>query len=157
MKPLPLCLAIVLGLLAAAGCNKNDCLSSDISIENYVQDSIGNFTQYLTGPDDTTSTGLYYRIVTPGDTVRPQLTDTVVFTYTGRTTGDDIFGQTGDSPLALPLAGLIRGWQFGLPLIGQGGRIMLYIPSRLGYASSQAGEVCPDTDLIFDVTLQEVR
>ena len=144
-----LCTAVG-SVVLLSGCAKDDCVGSEVDITDYLaaNDSTGRATQLE---------GLYYIIEEPGDTVRPQLTDTVVVTYQGFTTEDESFDETGEMPVAFLLDDLIRAWQIGLPLIGQGGRIRLFVPSRLAYASNQAGNLCPSSDIIFDINLVDVR
>lgn len=145
----------LLVLLAASACNKEECFSGDKTIREYLAtDSVGTATAYLFENGDTS--GMYYQILSAGDTVTPTVSDTVVFTYEGTTTTPEQFDQS-TTPLAFALSDLIVGWQYGLPLIGQGGSIRMFIPANLGYGSNQAGDICPNTDLIFTVNLQEVR
>ncbi len=52
----------------------------------------------------------------------------------------------------------IMGWQLGLPLITKGGRIKLYIPSRLAFGSvGIPGRIPPNAILICDITLIDIR
>ncbi|NJB84622.1 FKBP-type peptidyl-prolyl cis-trans isomerase [Lewinella marina] len=139
--------------LTALGCSSEDCLSSDASIEEYLADSI-QATELF---QDNTPTGLYYIIEEAGDGVQPTLSNSVTVHYTGMTTNGDIFDQTGSSPRTFVLDNLIRGWELGIPLIGQGGRIRLFVPSSLAYGASQAGDICPNSDLIFDIELVSVQ
>jgi FKBP-type peptidyl-prolyl cis-trans isomerase FkpA len=52
---------------------------------------------------------------------------------------------------------LILGWQYGIPLVKAGGRIMLYLPPSLGYGSQSTGTIPANSVLIFDITLQGVQ
>ncbi len=158
MKAVPLYLTLVFAVLAALGCNQETCLPGDVSVFDYVQQSDSIRSQVTALIDENgDSTGLYYYIQSPGDNVKPTVTDSITFTYEGRTTNDNLFGQSGDTPNTNVLSALIEGWQLGIPLIGQGGSITLYIPAYLGYAASQAGDICPNSDLIFDVNLLSVN
>ena len=152
MKTLPLrFIAAVVAVICLATCAQEDCIGSDQDITEYLtaRDTLGNVSEG--------ERGLFYLIEEPGDTVRPSLTDTVVVTYTGTTTEDEVFDETGNVPVAFLLSDLIDGWQAGLPLIGQGGRIRLFLPSRLAYASNQANNLCPGSDIIFDIRLISVQ
>ena len=139
-------------VLLLTACTNTDCIGSDVDITEYLaaRDSLGQAAELQ---------GLYYIIDAPGDTVRPQLTDTVLVTYRGTLTDaeETVFDETGEVPVAFLLNDLIAGWQIGLPLIGQGGSIRLFVPSRLAYASSQAGNLCPGSDIVFDIDLLRVR
>jgi FKBP-type peptidyl-prolyl cis-trans isomerase len=48
------------------------------------------------------------------------------------------------------------GWQYGLPLIKPGGKILLYLPPSLGYGSSPVGTIPANSVLIFEVQLVSV-
>lgn len=100
--------------------------------------------------------GLRYRILEPGSAERPSPTATVIVNYTGNLTNDMVFDATpedGSRPARFPLNDLIRGWQLGVPLVGRGGRIQLFIPPSIGYGNRRAGEICPNSDLVFEIEL----
>ena len=134
-------------LLLSLGCgnNEDNCIGSEMTLEEY---RTANNIQATEG-----TRGLYYVIQEPGDSLRPKLTSEVVVTYRGYTTEDETFDETTGSPRNFRLNGLITGWQLGIPLIGTGGRIQLFVPSALAYGANQVGNICPNTDLIFDITL----
>jgi FKBP-type peptidyl-prolyl cis-trans isomerase FkpA len=98
------------------------------------------------------STALYYNIVNPGTGPQPAANSTVTVTYVGKTLDGVIFDQS-KTDIAFTLNKLITGWQIGLPKIGTGGEIILYVPSALGYGNSSAGPLGPNTVLMFDIKL----
>jgi FKBP-type peptidyl-prolyl cis-trans isomerase len=104
------------------------------------------------------STGLYYQIITPGTGKTPLSTSTVKVAYTGRLLTGGIFDQaTVAAPLSIPLTSVIQGWQTGVPLIKEGGKIRLFIPSRFGYGTSGSGGTIPPNSILdFDIELIEV-
>src|SRR5688572_29476966 len=73
------------------------------------------------------SSGLYYQVLTEGTGARPTLNSMVGITYTGKTTNNVIFDQA-TTQKDWPLDRLIAGWQIGLPLIKEGGSIILLVP-----------------------------
>lgn len=106
--------------------------------------------------------GLYYNIIEPGGNVSPGFGDELEVRYVGRLLDDDtfIFDQTdGQGTISLFLASVIQGWQIGLPLIGRGGEIRLYIPSDLAYGGQSRTDangnevIPPNSNLIFDIEL----
>ncbi len=112
-------------------------------------------TEYLAANDlnaTKTESGLYYIINLPGGTVKPATDAEITVSYIGKLTNGSIFDQstnfTGD------LNAMIAGWEEGIPLIGTGGKIQLFIPSALGYGENATGKIPANSVLIFDVTLK---
>ena len=52
---------------------------------------------------------------------------------------------------------VIKGWTEGLQLIGEGGKIRLFVPSELGYGENGNRGIEPNSTLIFDVELVKVN
>ena len=106
-----------------------------------------------------TESGLQYIIREEGSGVKPGPQDTLEVRYKGTLPNGDVFDETpaeGD-PSKFQLNQVIPGWTEGLQLIGEGGKITLYIPSRLAYGESGYGPVGPSTPLTFDVELVKVH
>ena len=82
-----------------------------------------------------TESGLQYEIIEQGGEVMPTLSDTLYVKYKGTLIDGTVFDQTAEDgePISFPLGGVIKGWQEGLQLIGEGGKIKLYIPADLAY------------------------
>lgn len=97
--------------------------------------------------------GLYYLITDEGSGDSPTVSSTVEVFYKGYFTDGSVFDQTSGAPVTFSLSGLITGWQYGIPLIKEGGSITLFLPSALGYGTSGSGSVSPNTVLIFDIDL----
>jgi len=126
------------------------------------EDSQETIEQYLTRSNLMTSVtkdprGFYYQIMTPGTGATPTLSSKVTVFYKGSLTNGNIFDQTNASPVTFGLNQLILGWQYGIPLVKAGGRIMLYLPPSLGYGSQSMGQIPANSALIFDITLQGVQ
>ena len=63
-----------------------------------------------------------------------------------------------DEPVKFQLNRVIKGWGEGLQLIGEGGKIILWIPAELAYGSRGAGQdIGPNEALRFDVELISVE
>lgn len=133
-------------LFLAFGCNKDEvCGENLISIEQYIMDN--NLTV------QEGAEGLFYIIEEPGGVDRPSSSASVTVNYRGVTTDDVVFDETTGAARSFRLSNLIRGWQQGIPLVGEGGRVKLFIPSELGYGDRLVGSICPNSDLIFDIEL----
>ncbi len=102
-------------------------------------------------------TGLFYEIKEPGSDLRPTSTDTVIVNYEGRFLDNTIFDSTADKgPIAFKLNEVIPAWTQGIPLIGEGGKIKLYVPSDLGYGDDPRPGIPPASTLVFEVELIKV-
>jgi FKBP-type peptidyl-prolyl cis-trans isomerase FkpA len=124
--------------LSLNSCNKkNDAPTYDndkATIEQYATDN------QLNG--QFTSSGLYYVIEEPGTANHPILSSNITIAYNGYYLNGTVFDK--NDFVTFPLSNLIRGWQEGIPYIGEGGKIKLVIPSYLAYN---------DGVRVFDVTL----
>ena len=69
-----------------------------------------------------------------------------------------VFDQTAaDKTFTYALTGLIKGWQIGIPLMKKGGKATFYVPSELGYGGNDMGVIPPNSILIFDIELIDVK
>lgn len=110
-------------------------------------------THNLTATKDPNS-GIYYNITTPGSDKHPTINSTVTVKYIGKLTNDYLFdGTSGSATSTFALNGLILGWQYALPKLGEGGKGQFYIPSALGYGDRILSTIPANSVLIFDITL----
>ncbi|TAG29794.1 MAG: FKBP-type peptidyl-prolyl cis-trans isomerase [Verrucomicrobia bacterium] len=108
----------------------------------------------------TTPSGLHYEVIEAGSGDKPKPEDTVKVHYTGTLVNGTKFDSSVDrgEPAEFPLNGVIPGWTEGLQLVGVGGKLKLYIPSKLGYGEQGAGgSIPPNATLVFDVELLEIK
>ena len=125
-------------------------LQNDIAlIENYLDDN--NITY------ESDVSGLRYVIHEQGDGGAPNANSTVRVAYEGRfLTDQQVFDSSDD--ISFSLRNVIVGWQIGIPLVNEGGRITLYIPSGLAYGRAGIRGIIPaNANLIFDVDLFEIQ
>ena len=150
----------------AAAAQAEQQAEADAAGAEAAQDNIAAgkaFISNMQGDEDLQSTdsGLYYKIVEPGEGDRPALTDSVLVHYKGTR----IDGTTFDSsyergePATFPLSGVVAGFGEGLTKIAAGGKIILYIPSDLGYGNTPrpGGEIQPGDTLVFECELIEIN
>ena len=107
----------------------------------------------------TTSSGLQYEILTPGDGPKPETTSTVKVHYQGTfldgTEFDSSYQQ--NQPASFAMNRIIAGWKEGLLLMPEGAKYRLFIPSKLAYGRDGAPPVIGgNATLIFDVELLEI-
>lgn len=101
--------------------------------------------------------GIYYYIINTGRKPYAKLDDELVVYYRGTLVDGTVFDKTDDEPRTFPLKRLIKGWQTGLQLIGEGGRMQLMIPSAHGYSIRHLGTIPPNSVLIFDIEIEKIK
>ncbi len=111
---------------------------------------------------DKTESGLRYQIIQKGDGTKAEKGKTVSVHYKGQLPDGTVFDSSykRSEPIDFPLGvgQVIKGWDEGIQLLKVGDKARLVIPSDLGYGSQGAGGVIPpDTTLIFDVELMDVK
>jgi FKBP-type peptidyl-prolyl cis-trans isomerase FkpA len=91
-------------------------------------------TNNITNAVELGTSGMYYIIETAGNSKKPGQCNTIAVRYKGRLQNGTIFDETtGTNTVSFTLSNLIEGWRRGLPLIGEGGKMKLYIPPSMGY------------------------
>lgn len=106
-----------------------------------------------------TESGLRYRILRHSDGRKPTADSTVSVHYRGWLSDGTVFDSSYErgKPTTFPLQNVISGWTEGLQLIGQGGMIELWVPSRLGYGEQGSpGSIPAHSTLHFVVELVSV-
>ena len=106
----------------------------------------------------TTESGLQYKIIEPGNDVKPGPQDTGWVRYKGSLIDGTVFDAVADDadPIMLTLNRVVAGWTEGLQLIGEGGKIDLFIPSELGYGEQGNQSIPGNSVLLFNVELTKV-
>lgn len=146
MKKLLLGLVV---LFCFVSCKKEQFEKDEEIIQQYVADNNYNATR--------TSTGLYYVISDTGTGSTANSASSVKVNYSGYLTNGKVFDSSPvGAPPTFKLAQLIQGWQEGIPLIKEGGKIKLIIPSALGYGSTEKPNIPKNSVLVFDIELLDV-
>ena len=106
----------------------------------------------------TTASGLSYEIIAEGDTkIKANSEDSVEIYYTGKLIDGKVFDESKAKPITFPLNGVVPGIKEGLQLIGQGGKIVLYITDNLAYGEYDIPSIPAGSRLIFDVEIVKVN
>ena len=139
--------------LALAGCQEKQKLPDQTSKSEVFMAQNAKQAGVQTLPS-----GLQYKIVRSGaaNGLRPQLGDEVKVNYEGKLIDGTVFDSSYERgvPAAMPLKGLIPGWQEALPLMRPGDEWILYVPPKLGYGDEGAGgKIPPGAALIFRIEL----
>ncbi len=99
--------------------------------------------------------GFFYTIKAPGDSLKPTPCSDVQVNYRGRLTNGTPFDQ--GNQVSFSLRRLITGWKQGIPLIGSGGSITLYLPPSLAYGAAAQDGIPANSILIFDIDLLQIK
>ena len=157
MKKIIAVLVLVIGLSA---CKKSSTTTFDATQQAATDDAA--IKAYLATNKITTAvkdaSGLYYNIVTTGTGAYPSTSSTVTVNYTGILLDGTQFDKEAGYQVQLinpttAAANVIQGWVIGLPHINTGGRIVLYVPSALGYGNTVSGSIPANSVLIFTIDL----
>jgi len=93
-------------------------------------------------------------VATAGSTVTVQYVGVL---YKGGKQFDASWNDGSGQPVALPLSGVIKGWQQGIPGMRVGGRRLLIIPASLGYGAAGSPPTIPaNAALVFVIDLHAV-
>ena len=108
----------------------------------------------------TLPSGVQYKVMKsgPADGQRPTPEDLVKVDYEGKLLSGLVFDssyKTGQ-PVTFRLKNLIKGWIDALQLMRPGDEWVLYVPPSLGYGSEQAGQIPPNSVLVFRLQLLAV-
>ncbi len=105
----------------------------------------------------TTASGLQYKVLTTGNGVKPEKTQTVEVIYEGKTIDGNVFDATsrhqGAKTDKFRCDQVIKGWTEALTSMNVGSKWEIYIPQNLAYGERQAGQIKPYSTLIFTVEL----
>ena len=118
------------------------------------------FQKSIVDQEITTASGLKYIDEMIGTGSVPKAGDKVKVHYTGTLEDGTKFDSSRDRnkpfEFTLGVGQVIKGWDEGLFTMKPGGKRKLIIPSELGYGSRSAGNIPPNSTLIFAVELIEV-
>ncbi|MFZ1997738.1 MAG: FKBP-type peptidyl-prolyl cis-trans isomerase [Solirubrobacteraceae bacterium] len=73
--------------------------------------------------------------------------------YKGGKQFDASWNDGSGQPVSLPLTGVIKGWQQGIPGMKIGGRRELIIPPSLGYGATAQSKIPANSTLVFIIDL----
>jgi FKBP-type peptidyl-prolyl cis-trans isomerase FkpA len=143
-------------LLVLAACSKKDDTPSYDARAQYTIDST-KIEAYVAANGIPNvkhdSLGIFYQIVNRGDTKdTANQVAYVTVAYTGTFLDKSVFDKS-DS-LSIGLNQVISGWTLGIPKIGRGGEINLFLPSYFAYGPYGSGKIPANTVILFNVKLK---
>jgi FKBP-type peptidyl-prolyl cis-trans isomerase FkpA len=141
--------------IALASCNsggseqmQKQAIKDDSLIRAYIKTNHINAVKH--------SSGLYYQIVKQGTGANATASSTVNVTYEGKLMSGLVFDHS-INPISFGLQDVIPGWTLGIPLVKAGGKILLIIPSHLGYGPRDSGPIPENSVLVFDIDVLKVQ
>ena len=122
-------------------------------------DKMDNNSKDETGKEITTSSGLKYEIIKLGDGEKPEATDKVEVHYHGTLEDGTVFDSSVErgQTITFGLNQVIKGWTEGLQLMPIGSKFKFTIPPELGYGDRDMGSIPPNSTLIFEVELFDIK
>ena len=105
--------------------------------------------------------GVEYRVLTQGSGQGRKATwaSTVVVRYKGTFIDGTVFDQSpADKPPAqFDLGGTVKGWQEIVPLMRNGDKWEVVVPSDLAYGRTGRDAIKPDQVLVFEIELIDIK
>jgi FKBP-type peptidyl-prolyl cis-trans isomerase FklB len=108
----------------------------------------------------TLPSGLQYLVLKEGTGKKPGPTDMVTVHYHGTLIDGTVFDSSVDrnEPITHPVNGFVEGWKQALPMMTEGSKWRLFVPSKLAYGQRGAGgKIGPNETLIFEMELLKVN
>ncbi|HVU17580.1 MAG TPA: FKBP-type peptidyl-prolyl cis-trans isomerase [Candidatus Didemnitutus sp.] len=151
---------LLFAVLLLAGCSPKEPEKPVVVVDQAAADHLKYFGDAAKAPDITWRTsGLGIRILAAGtgDLVKPN--DVVRVQYIGRLKDGTVFEDShkNGGPVDFTVSQLIIGWSVAMQAMHPGGHAEFYIPPALGYGAMRAGNIPPNSGLIFDVELLAVN
>ena len=151
-------LFIACAILSLAMSSCSEVVEYDKEVQQQIDvDSIERFLKEnnLSSTFTKSPTGLYYQVVSAGrGDYEIEEGDEVVVNYTGKLLSG-ILVEKGDN-VKMKFSGLPQGWREGLVKIKPTGIIRLIIPSTLAYTDEQVGQIPPNSNLEYLITLRSI-
>jgi len=142
---------MLIGLAVVGGINMSGSGATVLPVVSAVAGEVPTISK----PEGSAPTELTTKdiIVGTGKEVLPTSTLTVHYTLMAWSTGKIIESSWAGQPATFPLAGVVEGWQKGLPGSKEGGRRLLILPPSMGYGAAGSGPIGPNETLIFAVDI----
>lgn len=104
----------------------------------------------------TSSSGLRYYIVSPGDDKRAEANDDVYVTYTVSLIDGTIVDDAPNDVIRFKPSRVIKGMQESFGYIGNGGEIVLIIPPELAFGESGGGTIPANATIMMHIKLVQI-
>ena len=107
----------------------------------------------------TLKSGLQYEVLAEGKGEKPRVEDVVTVNYVGTFIDGKVFESTYETkePARFVMMSVIPGIAEGVALMSPGARYRFTIPANLAYGHDGAGQIPPESALVFDLQLVKVE
>jgi FKBP-type peptidyl-prolyl cis-trans isomerase len=149
----------LIGLVVATGCQKEVAI---VPYQEQLENDVATIDSYLNAQGisaEKDSTGnLRFVVTLPTNGRKPVLVDSIRVNYSYSVLKNNTLAATTTSAATISflLESLIQGWKKIIPLVGEGSKVTIYVPSGLAYGAFQQGRIPPNSNLVFDVELVKV-
>lgn len=131
---------------------------AELSIQRNLATAIAYLQENAKRPEvKTTKSGLQYEVLTQSGGSKAKIGSQVVVNYVGRLINGEVFDESGETPAEFGLNQVIPGWTEGLQLMSAGDKYRLFLHPDLAYGAGGVGRIPPNSLLIFDVELLEIK
>jgi len=140
---------LFLGILLSACSTYSDDQKTDFDdrIKSYLKKKEMKYTR--------SSSGLYYKILEPGEGDLIKLKDEVAFTYKGSLLNGKVFDEAKD-PVTFQVQQLIGCWKEVMLYLRPGGKAFIVAPPQLGYGEHDLEDIPPNSILVFELEVKSV-
>lgn len=145
-------LAFILGAFVLGSCttySEEQKEKFDTRIEKYLKKKGIECTR--------SSSGLYYKITEEGEGDLIKYKDHVVFKYKGWLLNGKVFDEKLNEPVEFPVEELIGAWKEAVQMMRKGGKAFLVSPPQLGYGEHDLADIPPNSILVFEIEIVDVK
>lgn len=144
-------LPLLLVLLAFTSCktySEEDKKSFDQQIKEYLSKKNIECSR--------SDSGLYYKILEPGEGENIRFQDVVSFSYKGSFLSGEVFDEE-KKPVEFAVKDLIGAWKEIMLELKPGAKAYLIAPPHLGYGDRKLDDIPPNSILVYELEIHAVK
>jgi FKBP-type peptidyl-prolyl cis-trans isomerase len=100
--------------------------------------------------------GLYYKILEPGEGEYIRFQDVVSFSYKGSFLSGEVFDEE-KKPIEFAVKDLIGAWKEIMLELKPGAKAFLIAPPHLGYGDRKLDDIPPNSILVYELEIEAVK
>lgn len=106
---------------------------------------------------ERSSSGLYFKIIEPGEGELIKYQDKVEFTYKGTLLDGTVFDEQLEETVEFNVRELIGAWKEIMLELRAGGKAFLVAPPQLGYGDRELEDIPANSILVFEMAIIAVK